>query len=191
MAVSSTMLALGTSAPDFSLPNTDGKMMSLANFSTAKALLVVFTANHCPFAQHTAPGIIAVAQEYQSRGLQVIAISASDVAAYPDDTPEKMKQLAQEKNYPFPYLYDQSQQTALAYTAACTPDLFLFDQERKLVYRGRFDGSSPGNNVPLTGDSLRAALDQLLSGQPITIEQVPSIGCSIKWKPGNEPAYMK
>lgn len=190
--VSSTMLPLGTPAPDFSLLNTlDGKMMSLPDFAGAKSLLVVFLADHCPYAQHTAPGIIELAREYQPKGLQVVAISASDVSAYPDDSPERMKALAQEKNYPFPYLYDESQATALAYTAACTPDLFLFGPDRKLVYRGRFDDSSPGNTQPLTGKDLRVALDQVLAGQPVSGEQNPSIGCSIKWKPGNEPAYLK
>lgn len=183
----STMLPLGTPAPDFSLPNVDGRMVSLADFASAEFLLVVFTANHCPYAQHTMPGIIEVAKEYQSKGLQVVAISANDAVAYPEDAPEEMKKLAAAQRYPFPYLYDESQTVAQAYTAACTPDLFLFDKHRTLVYRGQFDDSRPGGDTPLTGQSLRAALEQLVQGQPVTVEQFPSVGCSIKWKAGNEP----
>lgn len=186
----STMLELGTQAPDFTLTNTvNGEELSLSDFANAKALLVVFVANHCPFAQHTMPGIIEVANEYADRGFQVIAISSNDVETHPEDGPEQMKELAKKEDYPFPYLYDETQEVALSYTAACTPDLFLFNEERELVYRGQFDDSRPGNDKELTGSDLRNALDKLLAGEEIPTDQKPSTGCNIKWKSGNEPEY--
>lgn len=189
-ATASTMLALGTQIPEFSLSNSvDGNTLSSSDFANAKAVLVVFTANHCPFAQHTMPGIVKLAQEYADQGLRVVAISSNDVSEYPDDAPEKMKELAITDDYSFPYLYDEDQSVAKAFTAACTPDLFLFDASHQLVYRGQFDDSRPGNDQPLTGADVRAALDQVLSGSEVSGEQKPSVGCNIKWKSGNEPAY--
>ncbi len=184
----STMLPLGTPAPDFSLPEpATGQTLSLSDFQSALALLVMVICNHCPFVKHIRQGLIQFAHDYQPKGLAIVAISANDVANYPDDRPAKMAEEA--KTYPFPYLYDESQATAKAYHAACTPDFFLFDADRQLVYRGQFDGSRPGNNLPVTGNALRAAADAVLTGQPISPEQKPSIGCNIKWKAGNAPDY--
>jgi thiol-disulfide isomerase/thioredoxin len=186
----STMLPLGTPAPDFSLPEpATGQTLSLSDFQSALALLVMVICNHCPFVKHIRQGLIQFAHDYQPKGLAIVAISANDVANYPDDRPAKMAEEA--KTYPFPYLYDESQATAKAYHAACTPDFFLFDADRKLVYRGQFDGSRPGNNIPVTGADLRAAADAVLTGQPISPEQKPSIGCNIKWKAGNAPNYYR
>ena len=147
--------------------------------------------NHCPFVKHVRQGLIQFARDYQAKGLAVVAISTNDVANFPDDSPAKMAQEARAFGYPFPYLYDESQSVAKAYRAACTPDFFLFDAGRKLVYRGQFDGSRPGNNIPVTGADLRVATDAMLAGQPITPDQKPSIGCNIKWKAGNEPEYYR
>ncbi|MFO1420763.1 MAG: thioredoxin family protein [Candidatus Competibacteraceae bacterium] len=186
----STMLPLGTPAPAFSLPEpATGKTVSLDDFRDASALLVIFMCNHCPFVKHVRQGLIQFARDYQAKGLAVVAISANDVANFPADSPAKMAQEAKTFGYPFPYLYDESQSVAKAYRAACTPDFFLFDAGRKLVYRGQFDGSRPGNNIPVTGADLRAAVDAVLAGQPIAPDQKPSIGCNIKWKAGNEPEY--
>jgi len=188
----STMLPLDTSAPDFNLPEpATGKTLSLSDFQSAPALLVMVICNHCPFVKHIRQGLIQFARDYQAKGLAIAAISANDVANYPDDSPAKMAEEARTFGYPFPYLYDESQATAKAYHAACTPDFFLFDANRKLVYRGQFDGSRPGNNIPVTGNDLRAATDAVLTGQPISPEQKPSIGCNIKWKAGKAPDYCR
>ena len=191
MAVTaSTMLPLGTPAPDFALPATDDKAVSLADFGAAEALLVVFMCNHCPFVKHIVDDFVELAKEYQARGVAVVGINSNDVDAYPEDRPDKMAELAEEKGFTFPYLYDATQEVAGSYRAACTPDFFLFDKERRLVYRGQMDESRPGNNEPITGADLRAALDAVLAGEPVGAEQKPSIGCNIKWKPGNEPDYF-
>ena len=185
----STMLDLGTSAPDFQLPDTTGRTISLADFNDAKALLVVFMCNHCPYVIHIREALARFAEEYQAKGLAVVGISSNDVANYPDDSPEKMVEEAKSAGYTFPYLYDESQEVAKAYRAACTPDFFLFDADKKLVYRGQFDDSRPKSDIPVTGKDLRAAADSALAGQAISPDQKPSMGCNIKWKPGNAPEY--
>ncbi len=185
----STMLPLGTKAPDFSLPNVDGKTVSLAGFAEKPALLVIFMCNHCPFVIYLRSELAKFAAEYQKKGLAIIGISANDVTTHPDDGPARMAQEAKSAGYTFPYLYDESQQVAKAYSAACTPDFFLFDRDRKLVYRGQFDDSRPNSGKPVTGADLRAACDAALAGKPVADTQKPSIGCNIKWKKGNEPAY--
>jgi len=187
----STMLPLGTAAPDFTLPDASGKSVSLDDFAGANALLVVFMCNHCPYVKHIAPGLAQLTSEYQQRGVAVVGINANDATMYPDDSPAKMRDEIRLRGYTFPYLVDATQQVAGAYRAACTPDFFLFDGERKLVYRGQMDASRPGNGVPVTGADLRAALDAVLEGRPAPAQQVPSIGCNIKWKPGNEPEYFR
>jgi peroxiredoxin len=184
------MLALGTKAPDFNLPDTEGNIVSLSDFDDAKALLVVFMCNHCPFVKHILGTFIELGKEYQREGVAVVGISSNDVDSYPEDRPEMMAKVAREKGFSFPYLYDATQEVAKSYHAACTPDFFLFDEERRLVYRGQMDDSRPGNDVPVTGDDLRAALDAVLEGEPVSKKQRPSMGCNIKWKPGNEPDYM-
>jgi peroxiredoxin len=178
------MLPLGTSAPDFRLPDTNGKTVALADFKLAPALLVLFICNHCPYVKHIRSGLAALAREYQGRGAAIVAISANDAQNYPEDSPEKMKQEVRAAGYVFPYLYDESQAVARAYEAACTPDIFLFDKNRKLAYRGQFDDSRPGNGKPVTGRDLRAALDAVLAGKPAPEPQIPSVGCNIKWKAG-------
>jgi thiol-disulfide isomerase/thioredoxin len=179
----STMLPLGTPAPDFSLPDTvSGETLALAELKSDKATVIMFICNHCPYVRHVNPELIRVAREYQPRGVAFIAISSNDAERYPDDGPEQMKRVALELGYPFPYLYDQTQQVARAYQAACTPDFYLFDGTLKLAYRGRLDGSKPGNGVPLTGEDLRAALDAVLAGRAVKPKQAPSMGCSIKWR---------
>ncbi len=185
----STMLALGTRAPDFSLPDTRGNIVSLSDFDDAKALLVVFMCNHCPFVKHILNHLIELAKEYQREGVAVAGINSNDVESYPEDRPEMMAKVAKEKGFTFPYLYDAAQEVAKSYHAACTPDFFLFDEDRKLVYRGQMDDSRPGNNVPITGADLRAALDAVLEGEQVPEKQRPSMGCNIKWKPGNAPDY--
>lgn len=185
----STMLPLGTKAPDFSLPNIDGTHISLDSITGTKAFLILFICNHCPFVIHVRSELAKLGREYQEKGVAILAINSNDVANYPDDSPEKMAQIAHEAGYTFPYLYDENQTVAQAYHAACTPDFFLFDAEKKLVYRGQLDGSRPGNDVPVTGQDLRAAMDALLAGEPVSSDQKPSLGCNIKWKPGNEPQY--
>jgi len=182
------MLALGTPAPAFNLPDTTGKMVSLADFR-GKPVLVMFICNHCPFVKHIAGPLAQLGRDYKDRGVGIVAISSNDVANYPDDSPEKMKEEVKRSGYTFPYLYDESQAVAKAYRAACTPDFYLFDTEHRLVYRGQFDDSRPGNALPVTGKDMRAALDAVLSGKDVPGDQKPSIGCNIKWKPGNEPAY--
>lgn len=186
----STMLELGTSAPDFLLPDvvTD-KQVSLDDFADAKGYLVAFICNHCPFVQMIRHEFARFGREYNQKGLAIVAINANDVENFPEDSPEKMRDDARRFAYTFPYLYDMTQETAKAYKAACTPDFFMFDASRRLVYRGQFDGARPGNNIMVTGEDMRRAADALLAGHPIPTEQKPSLGCNIKWKPGNEPAY--
>ena len=184
------MLDLGTTLPSFSLPDFNGHIVSDAYFGGSKAVLVAFICKHCPFVRHIRQEFSRFAKEYQAKGLAIVAVNANDAAAYPDDSPEKMKVEKARYGYVFPYLYDASQAVAKAYAAACTPDFFLFDRERRLVYRGQFDDSRPGNDVAVTGKDLRAACGALLSDRPIGADQRPSIGCNIKWKPGNEPAYF-
>ncbi len=185
----STMLSLGTAAPDFRLPDTGGRMASLSDFKNARALLVIFMCNHCPYVKHVRGELARLAREYQGKGVAVVGINANDADRYPDDSPERMRAEVREAGYTFPYLYDETQEVAKAYEAACTPDCFLFDKNRRLAYRGQLDDSRPGNNKPVTGADLRAAMDAVLAGRPVPAEQKPSAGCNIKWKPGNEPAY--
>ena len=186
----STMLPLGTTAPDFKLPDTNGKMVSLADFKGETALLVLFICNHCPYVKHIREGLAQLAREYLPKHVAIVAINSNDVANYPDDSPAKMKAEVKAAGYLFPYLYDESQAVAKAYRAACTPDIYLFDENQKLVYRGQFDESRPGNGVPVTGKDLRAALDAVLAGKPVSPNQKASMGCNIKWKAGNEPDYF-
>jgi len=176
------MLPLGTSAPPFSLPDVSGKTVSIADFQNAPALLVMFICNHCPYVKHVRSGIAQLARDYQAKGVAVVAISSNDVVSHPDDSPAKMAIEAKDAGYTFPYLYDESQAVARSYQAACTPDFFLFNREKQLVYRGQLDDSRPGNGVPVTGKDLRAALDAVLAGKPLVADQKPSIGCNIKWK---------
>jgi peroxiredoxin len=190
VAINSTMLPLGTPAPDFDLPDPDGKRYQLADFADADGLVVAFICNHCPFVKHIQKEFAAFARDYAPRKLAVVAINSNDFETHPDDAPERMREVAQRLGYVFPYLYDESQEVAKAYRAACTPDFFLFDENRRLVYRGQFDGSRPGNGVTVTGADLRAAADALLAGGRPDTDQAPSIGCNIKWKPGNAPAYF-
>jgi peroxiredoxin len=189
VATASTMLEIGTPAPAFELPDTQGKNVSLSDFSDAKALLLVFMCNHCPFVRHILDPFVKLASEYQKKGLAVVGINSNDVDSFPDDRPERMSQMAREKGFTFPYLYDGTQEVAKAYRAACTPDFFLFDGARRLVYRGQMDDSRPGNGKPVTGSDLRAALDAVLAGRPTPDVQKPSMGCNIKWRLGNEPDY--
>ena len=186
----STMLDLGTLAPDFRLPDALGNWYALSDFATSPALLVVFLCNHCPYVKHIRSALAELAREYVGRGLAMVGINANDVSSHPDDRPARMAEEVRSAGYVFPYLYDESQAVAKAYRAACTPDFFLFDRERKLAYRGQFDDSRPGNGIPITGKDLRAALDALLAGRPVASDQRPSLGCNIKWKAGNEPDYF-
>ncbi|MDJ0676417.1 MAG: thioredoxin family protein [Calothrix sp. MO_167.B42] len=187
----STMLPLGTSAPDFHLPDvTTGKTISLSSFTNKKALLVMFICRHCPFVKHIQLQLAQLGKDYENTDLAIVAISSNDVDNYPDDAPELLKTMASELDFKFPLCYDESQETAKIYTAACTPDFFLFDGNRQLAYRGQLDDSRPGNNQPVTGKDLRDAIDSILADKAITEEQKPSIGCNIKWKPGNEPSYF-
>ncbi|GMR18508.1 MAG: thioredoxin family protein [Gammaproteobacteria bacterium] len=185
----STMLELGTVAPDFSLGDTEGNTVELADFSGASALLVIFMCNHCPYVKHLGSALAEFVQQYQPRGLQVVGINSNDADNYPDDAPEKMVEEKNIAGYTFPYLYDETQEVAKSYKAACTPDFFLFNKEQRLVYRGQFDDSRPGNNISITGNDLRAAVEALLAGSVVPEDQKPSMGCNIKWKPGNEPDY--
>jgi len=178
----STMVPLGTPAPDFKLPNIDGRTVALEDFRDAAGLAVMFICNHCPFVQHIRDGLAKFGVDYRERGLAIVAINSNDVANYPADSPAKMKEEAKRAGYVFPYLYDETQAVAKAYHAACTPDFFLYDRDRKLAYRGQFDDSRPGNNRPVTGADLRAAADAVLSGQSVPTDQKASIGCNIKWK---------
>jgi peroxiredoxin len=186
----STMLPLGTAAPDFRLPDTNGKTVSLADFKSQTALLVVFMCNHCPYVQHIRAGLAQLASDYLPRGVAMVGINANDAVNFPEDSPAKMAAEARTAGYLFPYLYDESQAVAKAFHAACTPDLFLFDRGRRLVYRGQFDASRPGNGIPVTGKDVRAALDAVLAGKTTSQFQAPSMGCNIKWKAGNAPAYF-
>jgi peroxiredoxin len=178
----STMLPLGTLAPDFRLPDTNGKTVALADFKSAPALAVIFICNHCPYVKHIRATLAEVAREYQKRGVAFVAINSNDVENYPADSPENMALEVKQIGYTFPYLYDETQAVAKAYNAACTPDLYVFDQHQKLVYRGQFDGSRPGNGVAVSGEDLRSALDAILAGKQVSPHQKPSIGCNIKWK---------
>ena len=186
----STMLPLGTQAPDFSLVNVDGRTLSLVDVRDAPALVVIFMCNHCPFVKHLATELARFGVEYQEKGVTVIAISSNDVASHPDDSPEQMVHEAEAQGYTFPYLFDEDQQVAKAYKAACTPDFYLFDKDQTLVYRGQFDSSRPDSGIPVTGEDLRSALDAVLAGEPVPADQTASIGCNIKWKSGSEPAYF-
>ena len=186
----STMLALGTTAPDFNLPDPYGKLFSTEDFKNSRAFLVLFICNHCPYVKHVRTELARIGNDYQPQGVGIVAINANDAEKYPNDSQERMKLEIKEVGYPFPYLIDQTQSVAKAYHAACTPDIFLFDNNFKLVYRGQVDDSRPGNGVPLTGKDLRAALDSVLEGRSVPDKQIPSIGCNIKWKPGNEPDYL-
>jgi peroxiredoxin len=190
VAVNSTMLPLGTVAPDFRLPTPDGRWVARDDLAGAPALLVMFICNHCPYVVHIRGGLAAFARDYHERGLAIVGINANDVAGYPDDRPEKMADEARAAGYVFPYLYDETQAVAKAYRAACTPDFFLFDRQRQLVYRGQFDDSRPGSGRPVTGADLRAAADAVLAGRDAPAEQRPSIGCNIKWKAGAAPPYF-
>ncbi|MGA4577768.1 thioredoxin family protein [Limisphaera sp. VF-2] len=188
---STMLLPLGTPAPEFRLPDTNGRWVSLADFPGAAAYLVMFLCNHCPYVKHIRSALAEFAREYQKRGVAIVGINSNDIERYPEDSPERMKEEVRTAGYTFPYLFDETQEVAKAYRAACTPDFFLFDRNRKLVYRGQFDDSRPGNGVPVTGRDLRAALDAVLEGRPVPTDQKPSMGCNIKWKPGNEPDYYK
>jgi peroxiredoxin len=187
----STMLATGTEAPDFRLPDPQGKVVALDDFKDAPALLVAFICNHCPYVKHVRSKFAEVARDYQSRGVAVVGISSNDTDSHPDDGPEKMAEEVNLAGYTFPYLYDETQEVAKAYQAACTPDFFLFDRDRRLVYRGQFDDSRPGSGRPVTGKDLTGAVDAVLAGKPVPGNQRPSVGCNIKWKRGNEPDYFQ
>ncbi len=176
------MLPLGTPAPDFRLPDTNGKTVSLADFKDKPALLVVFMCNHCPYVKHIRAGLAQLARDYIPRGVAMIGINSNDAKNYPDDSPAKMAEEVKSAGYIFPYLFDETQAVAKAYRAACTPDIYLFDRGRRLVYRGQFDSSRPGNGIPVSGKDLRAALDAVLAGKPTSTMQTPSMGCNIKWK---------
>ncbi|MEO1558985.1 MAG: thioredoxin family protein [Cyanobacteria bacterium J06632_19] len=187
----STMLSLGTKAPDFQLPDVvSGETISLATFTDKKAILVMFICRHCPFVKHVQQELAQLGKDYLPSGLGIVAISANDVKNYPDDAPDLLKEMATELDFKFPLCYDESQETAKIYTAACTPDFFLFDGEQKLFYRGQLDDSRPSNGKPVTGEDLRSAIDAVLASKSLTESQKPSIGCNIKWKPGNEPDYF-
>jgi peroxiredoxin len=178
----SEMLPLGTPAPDFNLPDTEGKIVSLDNFKEAKAFLVIFMCNHCPFVKHILNEMVKFIKDYQAKSVAVVGINSNDVINYPDDSPTKMAELVKEAGFTFPYLYDETQEVAKAYHAACTPDFFLFDSTKKLVYRGQMDDSRPGNGIPVTGADLTAAINAVIEGKPVNEEQKPSMGCNIKWK---------
>jgi len=186
-ATESEMLELGTIAPEFSLPDPDGVMHSLGD--DKQAYLVMFICNHCPFVKHVREELAHIGRDYLSQAVSIIAINSNDVTTHPGDSPDKMKEEATAWGYGFPYVFDESQEVAKAYHAACTPDFFLFDAGKKLVYRGQLDASRPSNDVPVTGRDLRDALDAVLNDRPVADEQTPSIGCNIKWRSGNEPGY--
>ena len=186
----STMLELGTPAPDFQLPDVvSTQVISLETFASQKVLLVMFICRHCPFVQHVKQELARLGRDYAGKNVGIVAISANDASVHLQDAPESLREMAQELELTFPLCYDKSQETAKAYTASCTPDFFLFDAERKLVYRGQLDGSRPGNPIPVTGSDLRAAIEAVLADKSANKEQKPSISCNIKWKPGKEPAY--
>ena len=187
---STQILPLGSKAPDFSLVNVDGKTVSLADFEGAPALLVIFMCNHCPFVLHIASELANLAAEYQAKGVAVVGINSNDATKYPQDSPEQMIHEAENRGYSFAYLFDEGQDVAAAYKAACTPDFYLFGRGQGLVYRGQFDSSRPNSGVPVTGGDLRRALDAVLAGKPVAADQRPSIGCNIKWRAGDEPEYF-
>lgn len=189
-ATESTMLQLGTPAPDFDLPEPSGKRVRLADFSAAQGLVVAFICNHCPFVKHIREGLAAYARDYAERNIALVAINANDFVTYTGDTPERMQEEIDSFGYSFPYVYDESQQVAKDYRAACTPEFYLFDADRKLVYRGRFDAATPGNDEPVTGRELRRATEALLAGKAPVPDQKPGVGCNIKWKAGNAPDYF-
>jgi peroxiredoxin len=186
----SMMMALGTKAPPFTLVNVDGRTVSLADYEEKPVLLVMFICNHCPYVKHIAPYLSLLGRDYLFKGVGIVAINSNDASAYPADSPEQMVHESEERGYYFPYLYDETQEVAKAYQAACTPDFYVFDRHQKLVYRGQLDSSRPGNDIPVTGEDLRAALDAVLAGKPVPEPQKPSMGCNIKWKAGNEPDYF-
>ena len=186
----STMLDLGTEAPGFTLADPEGNSFDLSKQQIDRGLLVIFMCNHCPYVIHIREQLVQRIREYQGQGITVVAINSNDYITHPDDSPERMAQDAKKFGYTFPYLVDEDQQVARAYQAACTPDLYLFDQDRKLVYRGQFDSARPGNTTPVSGDDLTAAVTQMLEGKEIQVVQQPSMGCNIKWKAGNEPSYF-
>ena len=186
----STMLPLGTTAPNFELPNIDGKTVSLSDFNESKGLLVMFICNHCPFVKHVQKGLVSLHNDYADKGISIVAISSNDIENYPDDSPEKMAAEAAHVGYEFPYLYDADQSIAKAYRAACTPDFYLFNADQTLVYRGQIDSSRPGNEIPVTAEDMRKALNALLNGTGPVEPQTPSLGCNIKWIAGNEPEYF-
>jgi thiol-disulfide isomerase/thioredoxin len=187
----STMLELGTPAPEFSLPDVvSGRTITLSSFKDGAALLVMFICRHCPFVKHVGQELARIGADYGGRGLGIVAISANDAANYPDDAPHHLKEMAGELGFSFPFCYDETQEVAKAYKAACTPDFFLFDKGRRLVYRGQLDDSRPESGIPVTGRDLRAAIDAALASRPVDPNQRPSVGCNIKWKPGNEPRYL-
>ena len=186
----STMLPLGTPAPAFSLRNVDGQMVSLEDFQGKTALLVIFMCNHCPFVKHIADQLAQLGRDYQAAGVGVVAISSNNIANHPEDSPEQMIHEVEQRGYTFPYLYDEDQDVAIAYRAACTPDFYIFDGDQELAYRGQLDSSRPDSGIPVSGEDLRAALDAVMAGQPPSEQQVPSIGCNIKWKEGAEPEYF-
>jgi peroxiredoxin len=187
-----SLMALGTTAPDFALPDVrTGEIVRRSDFDGKKGLLVLFICRHCPYVKHVEAGIAQLARDYAHADLGIVAISANDPEAYPEDTPESLAEQARLAGFTFPYLFDETQEVAKAYTAACTPDPFLFDGERRLVYRGQLDGSRPGNDVPVTCGDIRRAIDAVLAGRPVPQDQRPAVGCSIKWRPGNEPAYLR
>lgn len=190
MAMASVMLPLGTPAPPFTLRDVvSGQSYSLDSFAGKAALLIMFLCRHCPYVQHVEQEVARLGQDYQDRGLGIIGISSNDPAHYPEDAPERLKEMAQRLGFHFPFCFDESQEVAMAYKAACTPDFYLFDAGRRLVYRGQLDDSRPSNGKPVTGRDLRTAIDAVLAGKPVDANQKPSIGCSIKWKPGNAPSY--
>jgi peroxiredoxin len=190
VATHSTMLPLGTKAPDFRLPDTGGKRVSISDFKKAPALLVVFMCNHCPYVKHIRSGLAQLPRDFQPRGVAMVGINSNDAVNYPADSPVKMLEEVKSAGYIFPYLYDESQEVAKAYRAACTPDIFIFDRNQMLVYRGQFDDSRPGNGIPVSGKDARAALEGILDGKPPPASQKPAMGCNIKWKPGHEPEYF-
>lgn len=186
----STMLELGRRAPDFELPNVDGKIVSLADFQDVPALVVVFMCNHCPFVKHLASELANFGRDCQAKGVAIVGISSNDVSAHPEDSPEQMVQEVEKRDYTFAYLYDDTQDVAKAYRAACTPDFYVFGEDQRLVYRGQFDDSRPDSRILVTGSDLRRAVDAVLADKPIPEPQKPSIGCNIKWRKGTEPDYF-
>jgi peroxiredoxin len=190
VATNSTMLPIGSKAPAFRLPDVDGKVVALSDFPDARAVVIFFMCNHCPYVKHLRGGLAQLARDYLPKGVTILGINSNDVENYPADSPARMAEEAKAAGYLFPYLYDESQAVAKAYRAACTPDFYLFDYNQMLVYRGEFDDSRPGNGTPVTGKALRSALDAVLAGKPVSPQQKPSLGCNIKWKPGNEPDYF-